>query len=336
MGRAKNEELLEAHVAFEMERFADGRLRETLREELGALHDRVRGVPVRDLVARRAVVEVIRTRLLEPEPTEEGRAFAVLLLKKTRTLLSSTHSTVGELVPPVVLEPLIKEAIAADKVRRALVHELVRSPIYTRIISEVLFDGIKAFMEAGNVAKNLPGAQALLSLGQNLVSGVAPGIEKTFEAGIKDFIATHSHEILKGSEETIVESMKPELLREAITDAYEQIAGRQISELESAMPDSDPSGMVGALEEVWKSVRRPLLENVATLWVDTFLNQYGYKTVGDLFDQTGLDRDAFLSEGDLLLGPALRRAREDGYLEDRIRARLSAFYQSDAARKIIG
>ena len=336
MGRVNKEELLEAHVAFEMERFADDRLRASLQTELGALHDWVRDVPVRELVARRAVVELIRTRLLEPEPNEEGRAFAALLLKKTRTLLSSTHSTVGELVPPSVLEPLITDAIAADKPRRALIHELVRSPIYTRIISEVLFDGIKAFIEAGNVAKNLPGAQALFALGQNLVSGVAPGIEKTFEASIKDFIATHSHEILKGSEETIVESMKPELLREAITDAYQQIAGRQISELVAALPDVDLPAHVGALEEVWKAVRRPLLENVATLWVDAFLNHYGYKSLGELFDQAGIDRDAFLHEGDLLLGPALRRAREDGYLEGRVRERLAAFYESDAARKIIG
>lgn len=332
---AKSEELLAAHVAFELARFDDANLRASLAEELGAFYDWLRAAPVGALVNRRAALEVVRARLEAAETTAEGREFLEQFLRKTRVLLSSTHQRLDELLPSDLNERVLADVSGAERLRVELIRELVSSPIYTRIISEILFEGIKNFTLENNLARSLPGAQALFAFGQNLVSGMAPGLDKKFEANIKEFIAQHSRETLKNSEEILLRGLKPEYLRDAVGAAWDNWSQKSVADVIELLPPGE-GGLADVLTGLWERVRRPLFENLCTLWIDLFLNRYGYRPAGLLLDEAGIRREDLLREGDLLLAPVLRKAREDGYLEARIADRLGAFYRSDAARKLLG
>ncbi len=335
MASVSAEKLLTAHVAFELNRWGDETLSAELAEELGALYDWLVSVPVETLVQRRSAVALLESRLIAVDATEDGRAFLRTLLQKTRIQLHSTHISLGQIVPRELYDRMVEVALGADRLRLELIREFVNSPIFTRIISEILIDGIKKFAQENNPGKNLPGAQVLFALGQNLVSGVVPGLEQKFDANIKQFIAAHSREILRDSEEIVERSMKPELLRQAASDLYEHWSDRTLSDLTMLLPDTTAAD-AAFLEALWNNLRRPLAENLATLWVDLFLNHYGTRPVAYLLGQGGMTREIFQREGDLVLAPALRAARESGYLETRMRARLGRFYESDAVKKLLG
>ena len=77
------------------------------------------------------------------------------------------------------------------------------------------------------------------------------------------------------------------------------------------------------------------LEYVARAVVSHMFVKYGERPLTELLGDLGVSREVVMAEIDAYAIPVIDVLREEGYVEALVRRRLTPFYKSAAARKIL-
>ncbi|MGB3062656.1 MAG: hypothetical protein WBE17_23240, partial [Anaerolineae bacterium] len=163
----KKDDLLEAHVRFELERLRGEKLPATLAEEVADVFAWLGHVRLREVVSADQVVDWIGRNVIErpisPELVDEIRENVLFV----HEFLTNDDARVASLLPRGVFDQLVDNIIGLEDLRREITHQVISSSVYGVLISNVLYRGIKAFVLTENaLAKNIPGASSLLRMGQ--------------------------------------------------------------------------------------------------------------------------------------------------------------------------
>ena len=120
--------------------------------------------------------------------------------------------------------------LADDRsVRDAVIAAVTASKGYRKLVSHVLYQGVKGYLLTENVvARKLPGASTLVKFGQKTMSAAAPNLEAGVDRRLTAFVEANLSETLRESRRYLEATLTPELLTEMADEVWTTLADRPV------------------------------------------------------------------------------------------------------------
>lgn len=325
--------MLEAHVQYELKRLSSRHLKRTIKEEVGAALEWLAGVPINAVLSEDQVLDAVRRNVVRMPISGEVRTIIRESVALVYDALMRDTTAVEDLLSREVFDAIVEIIIGLGDLRGEIIHQLVSSSVYSRLISNVLYHGIKSFLLTENVlAKNIPGASSLVRLGRRSLNAASPKLEGGIDKQLIKFINANIQETIAESETFLDTILDPTLMRKLGEEVWDTNAAREIGELTAYVDTDSLSAIVDVVEKFWLHYRAtPLFADLVEKVVHHLFARYGDQDVRSFLAEAGLTQDVIVREANALALPWLEQARDSGYAEQRLRARLGAFYaQYDA------
>ena len=344
----KKDDLLEAHVRFELERLRGEKLPATLAEEVADVFAWLGHVRLHEVVSADQVVDWIGRNVIErpisPELVDEIRENVLFV----HEFLTNDDARVASLLPRGVFDQLVDNIIGLEDLRREIearrprttasggdlrreiTHQVISSSVYGVLISNVLYRGIKAFVLTENaLAKNIPGASSLLRMGQNALNAGAPTLGRSIDKQLLAFISANVQETILESETFLNTTLDARLMRKWSEEVWAANAETEMAELAGYVDTGSLEAMVQIGLNFWLHFRAtPLFAELMAGLVRNFFRVHGEKDVRAWLAAMGVTQAIVTHEVTLLAAPVVETALRSGYAEKRIRRRLDAFYRA--------
>ncbi|MBO0842554.1 MAG: hypothetical protein J2O46_05165 [Nocardioides sp.] len=248
----------------------------------------------------------------------------------------------------------------AEVVSRQRVAELVEAIVEMRALREQLLRGLadNAGLQAGvnglvrgaatdavdrgrRIAGNLPGYSTAEKVAGRVAGRVVGSLGRTQVAGAVDQrtreLAERAAGQLLGYLTSTAGSVSDEELRDAVLEVWDALATRPVREFAELIDDEQLVAVFVGLYEVWLDVRdSDYLTALVDTGVDFFFDTYGSFTLDKLLEEWGLSRDDLIEEALRFGPPVIEALAETGVLEQLVRRRLAAFYDSPEAQALLG
>jgi len=325
--------ILEAHVQFELQKFSGEALKKTLHEEIAALFAWFAQVKTNEVVNSSQIMALIQRTVIELPITDELTDFIRENVIVAFEYLQDDKTSVAEIFPRPIFDQIVEAIVGMEKLRHEVTHQLVSSPPYSMLIANVLYHGIKGFALSENAfSRNVPGASSLFKLGQNALSAAAPKLEKNVDKQLITFINANIQQTINESEQFLNKSLDDKLIRKIGDEVWAAQSTEPMSRLAGYLDSSSLEQVVEIVQEFWLHYRQtPLFYELVQGVVHSFFLRYGRKPVRFLLDEIGITADMVAQEAYALAEPFAEKALASGYLEERIRQRLDAFYSTYSA-----
>ena len=328
MTKREKDELLEAHVRFELERLRRERLPATLAEEVADVFAWLGRVRLAEVVSAAQAVDWIKRNVIErplsPELVGEIRENVLFAYE----FLRNDDARVAALLLRTLFDRLVDNVSGLEELRREITHQVISSSVYGVLISNVLYRGIKAFVLTENaLAKNIPGASSLLRMGQNALNAGAPTLGKSIDKQLLAFISANVQETIRDSEAFLNTTLDASLMRTWGGEVWAANADKEMAQLADFMDAASLETMVQIAVEVWLHLRAtPLFAELTEGLVRNFFRTHGEKDVRAWLAAMGITQAIVTQEVTRLAAPVVETALQSGFAEQRIRRRLDAFY----------
>lgn len=326
-------QMLDAHVRFERGRLTGPGLEESVVEEVAALYDWLRSVRLTDLAPAEelaaALGEVVAGALVTDETLE---LVGEIALGVHATLLEEEVG-LEDLVRADDVERLSDVIAGMDDARSEIMDLVTTSEAYTRLVSHVLYHGVKSYVLTENVvARRVPGVSKLVRLGQGGLSSAAPGLQGQVDKQLMGFVRSNIGDILRESQRYLDELLDAELLSGMAIETWEAEADRTVGSVAALAEPEQVAEISVLVAGAWDHLRSTgvLRQAIEAAGLEVVAHA-GDRPVADVLDGLGITQELVTTYVIAAVRPVFERASEDGLLETRLRARLEAFYSSYSA-----
>ena len=303
----KKDDLLEAHVRFELERLRGEKLPATLAEEVADVFAWLGHVRLHEVVSADQVVDWIGRNVIErpisPELVDEIRENVLFV----HEFLTNDDARVASLLPRGVFDQFVDNIIGLEDLRREITHQVISSSVYGVLISNVLYRGIKAFVLTENaLAKNIPGASSLLRMGQNALNAGAPTLGRSIDKQLLAFISANVQETILESETFLNTTLDARLMRKWSNEVWAANAETEMAELAGYVDTGSLEAMVQIGLNFWLHFRAtPLFAELMAGLVRNFFRVHGEKDVRAWLAAMGVTQAIVTHEVALLAAPVV-------------------------------
>lgn len=329
--------LLDAQVAFHLDRLSGPQLTATVTRFAEDLVTATEPHPIGDLVDRENVVRVV-TRLLVQVPGSPAAGAVVELATQVLYDGPAASFPLGDLAEREQVERLLDELIALSPVLEGGLERLTASPLVGTVASRFMGRIVGEVLQANKaVADRVPGLGSLMSFGTSAASKVMGAADKQFEGLIGDTVGKGGAYAVGRLNRIIIETVRDPTTREAVLQVWDQIAEEPAAGLSRSVTQEQLAGLVDAAHDlaVTATAGEPARELVDAM-VEAFLERFGGYSPAELLDELELDRADVVAEVARLAPPVVDALRESGELERIIRAQLAPFYDSAEVRSLLG
>lgn len=329
-----DEDMLDAHVAFEVQRLTGKALEADVRQEVAAVVDWLADQPLKRILPAASVARSVARVASELPRSETLISLCAEALADVQQVLADEQTTVGDLVSREDVDSLATVVGGMDTARSTMLDILAGSRVYSRLLSHVLYFGVKSYVLTENVlARNIPGASSLVRLGRRGLSSAAPRLEANVDRHLMSFVENNVADTLQESRLFLEATVDEAALREFAAEAWDATAARIVDPVDG----SDASQREDLVRAVFRLVDFLVdsgrFATVVEQMVEAGLRRHEDRPTGELLTELGVHTDSITQEVVRLVRPALRRASATGFLERRIRARLETFYAQYEATK---
>jgi len=330
------EKLLDAHVKFELERLKGDdfmRFLEAELDELLALNDRVL---LSRLVSKEQVMGVIQRTVVE---LEMNAGIPELAADTATAILNApiqSQTRVKDLINKQQVVSFFEEIMELKEHRERLISGIMSHPVYQEMVSNIVYHGLINYLYEDNaLSKKVPGVGSVMKLGKKMAS--RSGLDESFERRFKAWLSSSLPGLISRSEAFLHRALTDGELKDTVMSAWTTVEDRKISELSEGLGDIELQEFVVLGYDFWLRFRKtPYFMACCEAAVDHIYSQYGDETIGTLLGDIGVTRGVMLAELEAF-GPKLMEILdEEGFLEAALRRRLSAFYHSEEAAKVVG
>ncbi len=330
------EALLEAHVAFVVEQLGGVQLQPLIETLLDTALEDARDLKLEQMVTRDMIKATARTYAIELDLQGGIPELIGDIARALHAHPVHERTRLADLISQRRFEDLLDHVLALKSIRRRLVGELIASPLYERIASDLLYNGIRDYLARSSLPAGIPGAASALKLGRAVVKRATAGFEDAMEDGLKRHIGRSVGSVSQKTAQSLLDGEHDDALREVALDSWQRLRELRIGELREDLSALDVEELFVTLYECWKELRgTDFIDSMIGTGIDTFFDKYGEASLADLLEDLGVDRALMLREG-LRFGPhVLAQLRAAGKLEPAVRRMLEPFYRSGKVEKIL-
>jgi hypothetical protein len=324
--KAEIKKIYEAHVAFELEQFNKKNTKANIKEEVDAVFDWLEKVKLNDIADAEMVKGFLERNVKHYELSEAQKAYATDLAKHIHKEARQSKHTVADYISEKRYNEIAERLIAQKEWREELIEGMVKNPVYGEIIADTLYDGIKAFAAQSGPSNETVGG-SLFNLGKGILGAALSGVSDTIDRNIKKFIAENLSKTLKQSEQHLKDRFSDAKLRASSKSIWLKIEDVKISSVAKKIKFEDIENTLEMSEQVAKD----LLKNAAVIQLSDIVIEHFFeccnsKTIAELLEENGVNRKNVIKEAEVFAVPLLEKALKDGFIQERIEARLKKFY----------
>ena len=323
-------QLEQLHAQFLLSRIQGDGLAETIERESAAFFDYGNTVSLNQLIDTGLLKQHI-SRLVKTVPfTPELRGIVVKAIIAAVESELNDSANLQTLVPKKEYDKAISHYAKFEKVRMDIVRVILESPIYSELISDVLYHGIKDYvMKENPLTKNVPGVSSLMKLGAKSINKAMPKLEEAAESTIKKFINSNLRSSVDLSERILNNALSENNIRTIADHFWGALSEKQFSKAQKYVDEEQIDSTAQLVEEFWAEIRMTeYLHNMIHQIVDYVFEHYGERKLAELLTQLGYDQAFVTAELKQILPDLLGREAVATYAEQRIRDNLRDFYSS--------
>lgn len=330
------EALLEAHVAFILDQLGGVQLPLVIESILdNALRDAA-DLKLEQMVTRDMIKATARTYAIELDLQGGIPELIGDIARALHAHPVHERTRLADLISERRFEDLLDHVLALKSIRRRLVGELIASPLYERIASDLLYNGIRDYLARSNLPANIPGARSALKLGRAVVKRATAGFEDAMEDGLKRYIGRSVGGVSQKTAQSLLDGEHDDALREAALDSWQRLRELRIGELREDLSSLDIEEIFVTLYECWKELRgTEFIGAMIDSGIETFFDKYGESSLADLLEDLGIDRPLMLREALRFAPHVLAQLHAANKLEPTVRRLLEPFYRSGKVEKIL-
>ena len=320
--------ILDAHVEFELARWSGDARNEQLTEEVAEAFAWLGTVKLNQLFTSAEVVDWCTRYAQEVDLTDELLKMIGAAARSAYVVASKDETRLVDLVPQASYETVADAVIDMTELREEITKQITTSEVSSQLMSHVVYQGIKNYLQAENViARKVPGASTLMKMGQSAINTAAPKLEQAVDKQLTAFVNANIQDNIRESKRYMDKVLDKAVLSAVAGEVWDTNAQATVSELAGLVPVDAVDEVTDAARQAWLSVRgNEFLTAVLTRVVDDFLKQQGKRKVADVLADIGITETLATEVIIDVTGPVIDKAVADGYLEARIRARLEPFY----------
>lgn len=331
------ERLLDAHVAFMVEQLDGETLRLNIEEELDHALEAAEKITLNEAVTRAQIKETVKNYAVE---LDLHGGIPELVGDIARSLYNHPihdRTAFSDLVTDQQFVELLEQVLAMKDLREKVIKRSIGNPLFAALASDVLYNGIKGYINDNPLTKNSKLAAGALSVGKSLLAKASPGLEQAVEDGVKKYIAANIKSTQRQTEKFIRARVEDNTVRERALDLWDENKDQKVAVVREYISERDVEEGFVAGYEYWRRLRHT--EYYWTLieaCIDGFFDKYGDASLREILDEVGVNRGMMVEEAMRYAPPVIAMLKEKGLLEPRIRRQLEKFYLSQEARGILG
>lgn len=335
-GAALAQRLLDAQVAFHLERLSGDRLAPAI----AALVDRALASgardPIEDLVDREAAVGAV-VRTLRAASTSAAVSGIVEAVVDVLMAGPDERYPVGDLAERAQVEALVDSLLAFHPVVERFVDGLAGVPLVGTTASRFMGRVAAEVLRANKaVADKVPGLGSLMSLGTNAATKMVGSADKRLDGLIGDTMGKGGALAVRRLNRVVVETLRDPVTREAVLQAWDVIAEEDVTGLGEHATRDQVADVADALHDLAiTALATDQAGDLVAALVDAFLERFGGYTPTELLAELDLTRDDLVADAVALARPAIEALQASGDLEALLRAELEPFFDSDEVSALL-
>ncbi|MDX1816207.1 MAG: hypothetical protein R3180_00715 [Marinobacter sp.] len=331
------DELFEAHVKHELAALKGAKLKRFLEKEVDGLLDHAGRITLNRVSGVERVMGVIQRIVVEMELDAGIPELAAEMATEVLNAPVQSETRLGDILTREQASDFLEQALELRQQRERVISEIMAHPVYQELVSNVVYHGLVNYLYEDNlITRSVPGVGSMMKFGKKMANRAVPGLDETFERRIKTWLADSLPGLIARSEQFLNRALSDDELRDSVMAAWVAVEDQTVSELREGLGDVQLQEFVVLGYEFWLEFRKTgYFEGCARAVVEHLFAKYGDRPIMDLLRDVGVTREVILAEVDAYALPVMDVLREEGYVEALVRRRLSAFYKSAAARKLL-
>lgn len=334
----KAAELLDAHVAWTIDRLTGEHLQADVERRVDALLATAAKLKLGDVVTVKAVEQ---TAIGYASDMQIGGAIPALVGDIARALYEHPvheKTRLDALVPDKVFHEVLDKFIEMDELRESLVHAAVSNPIFAALVTDLLYSGLRDYMASGSkLAEKVPGARSAMKLGKGFLDRARPELGSSLEDSIKTYVNRNTQASMAASERHLQRALASDEFRNVMSQAWDDNKHLTVADLRGFAGELDIEELFVIGYEYWQHLRNtPLYKELIGSGIRVFFDTYRKTTLADLLAEIGVTRDMVVADAMRFAPKALGGLHKKGLLEPLVHDELAGFYASDAAARVLG
>jgi len=328
--KADIQKIYEAHVAFELEQFDKKHLKANIKEEIIAAWKWLESVKLHEVASVDKVIAFQERNIKDRKLTKHQKEYLVELSESIHQLALKSKHTVADFLSEESFNDIADKVIEQKEIRERIIKDIVHNPFYGEMIADTLYDGIKSFAAQSGPSNETVGG-SLFNLGKGILGAALSGVSDTIDKNIKKFIADNLQKSIAKSEQTLKDKLNDAQLRKMARGIWAKLEETDVKQLAKGvkLTEKDRTALLHAAE---KAVHAALQsEPVAELnehVLNHFFEHSGKKSIAQILEDNAITEKIAIKEAEEFLIPYVEKALKDGFLQERIEARLSKFYKT--------
>ncbi|GGE69562.1 hypothetical protein GCM10011533_22390 [Streptosporangium jomthongense] len=331
------DKLLELHVKHELASLKGAKLRKFLKQEVDEILELAGTVTLNRVASEDRVMETIQRVVMDMSLDAGIPGLAGDMATEVLNAPVQASTALGDVLTREQASGFVEEMLELRHQRERMISEIMAHPVYQELVSNVVYQGIVNYLYEDNlITKSVPGVGSMMKFGKRMANKAVPGLDETFERRLKAWLSDSLPGIISRSEQFLQRAISDDEVRDTIMAAWAAMEDRTLAELQDGLGDVELQAFVVLGYEFWLQFRKTdYFAGCAQAVVAHLFVKYGDRPLTDLLSDLGVTRDIIMAELDAWAVPVIDVLREEGYVEALVRRRLSAFYNSAAARKIL-
>lgn len=330
------ERLLDAHVQFMIDQLDGDTLRRNIEEELDHALEAAEKITLDESVTRQQIKDTVRTYAVE---LDLHGGIPELIGDLARTLYGHEihdRTSLNDLVTDKQFAEIVDQLLAMKDLREKVIKRSIGNPLFAALASDVLYNGIRGYINDNPLTKNSKVAAGALSIGKSLLSKASPGLEQAVEDGVKKYIKGNIKATQKQTEQFVRARIEDDSVRDRAIELWDEAKEKKVAVFRDYISERDVEEGFVTGYEYWRKLRRTeYYWTVIEVCIDGFFDKYGDTSLRELLDEVGIHRETMIEEAMRYAPPVIRMLKKKKLLEPRIRRQLEKFYLSDEAKAIL-
>ncbi len=332
MAAALAQQLLDAHVAHILERCNEKNLPQETEKLIDQVLEQTGGLKLSAVVSKK---DVKNTAIFFAAKMDIGPGIPELVAGIARELhghKAHDKATLNDLVSDRDFDELLDKYDEMELLRERIIHEIVSNPVYTALISDLLYNGITRYINDNPLSNKLPGAKSMLKFGKSLAD--RSGVD--WQKGVRAYIKHNTRAALRESERFLLNQLSDEKLRDSAHQTWDRIKNEPVSRFRDYVSADDVEEFFVIGFEFWRNFRQTAYySDLICAAIDFFFKEYGKKSLNTLLNDLGVTRDMIVAEAQRYAPRAVKALNKEGVIEAIAREQLRGFYESEVVAQLL-
>lgn len=328
--------LLDAHTRHVLSQLSGDNLAALLSEEAGELWDWLSSRPANAVADEVRVRDLILRNVLEIAPSEQLLAQIGALATRALENPINRQTKLEDLLNVREYDLIVDRLIALEDLRRDLVHGVMKNPSVTKLVSDLVYNGVKNYMsENGGLAKKVPGMSSLMKMGKGVMEKV--GADDALDNALRSYISRNTRSTMEMSEQLVNSALETPKLKDISRQFWQAIKSMPLGNISRHVKPDDVEDVVAIGATVWNHFRQTTFarDHLSDL-VHTWFERWGNEPASAALESIGFSKERLQKEAQIVLPPLVNELMVSGHLETRVRVHLERFYGSIEVSQLLG